>query len=193
VISRATVAREVGPVRLPTRANVGSVRSEFPPVGSATGTVAVMPDPQAPSGTGQKSGMIELKLEPDTDALGQSTQLLEIDLTGVKLADFHSSLGSTEFLSNSKLTMSIINQSHDLQGTAHIDLIKQSWPDIGHNIKMSTAIGNELVYTSPEGATGTVGLTYDVEFGPDSKLEIQITTDMTTGQTTGTVGFKYTF
>ena len=152
-----------------------------------------MPDPQSPSGSGQQSGIFELKLEPDSDALGQSTQLLEIDLTGVRLADFHSSLGTTEFLSNSKLTLSIINQSHDLQGTAHIDLIKQSWPEIGHNIKMSTALGNELVYTDPSGATGTVNLTHDVEFGPDSKIEIQITTDMQTGQTSGTVGFKYTF
>lgn len=152
-----------------------------------------MPDPQSPSGGGQQSGLFELKLEPDTDALGQSTQLLEIDLTGVKLSEFHSSLGTTEFLSNSKLTMSIINQSHDLQGTAHIDLIKQSWPDIGHNIKMSTALGNELVYTSPEGVTGTVGLTHDVELAPGSKIEIQITTDMQTGQTSGTVGFKYAF
>ena len=146
-----------------------------------------------PSSSGQQAGNFQLKLEPDTDALGQSTQLLEIDLTGVKLSELHSSLGSTEFLSNSKLTLSIINQSHDLQGTAHIDLIKQSWPDIGHNIKMSTAFANELVYTSPDGVTGTVGLTHDVEFGPDSKLEIQITTDMTTGETTGTVGFKYSF
>lgn len=152
-----------------------------------------MSDPSSPSGTGQQAGTFQLKLEPDTDALGQSTQLLEIDLTGLKLSEFHSSLGTTEFLSNSKLTVSIINQSHDLQGTAHIDLIKQSWPDIGYNIKMSTAFSNELVYTGPEGTTGTVGLTHDVEFGPDSKLEIQITTDMTTGETTGTVGFKYSF
>lgn len=152
-----------------------------------------MPDPQNPSGSGQQSGFIELKLEPDSDALGQSTQLLEIDVTGLKLSDFHSSLGSTEFLSNSKLTLSIINQSHDLQGTAHIDLLKQNWPEIGHHIKMSTALSNELVYTTPDGVTGTVGLTHDVEFGPDSKLEIQITTDMQTGQTTGTVGFKYSF
>ena len=137
--------------------------------------------------------MFELKLEPDSDALGQSTQLLEIDLTGVKLSDFHSALGTTEFLSNSKLSLSIINQSHDLQGTAHIDLVKQNWPDIGHNIKMSTALGNELIYTRPDGTTGTVALTHDVEFGPDSKLEIQITTDMSTGQTSGTVGLKYTF
>ena len=137
--------------------------------------------------------MFQLQLQPDSDALGQSTQLLEIDVTGLKLSDFHSSVGSTEFLANSKLTLSIINQSHDLQGTAHIDLIKQNWPDIGHHIKMSTALGNELVYTTPDGVTGTVGLTHDVEFGPDSKLEIQITTDMTTGQTTGTVGFKYSF
>ena len=137
--------------------------------------------------------MFELKLEPDSDALGQSTQLLEIDVTGLKLSDFHSSIGSTEFLANSKLTLSIVNQSHDLQGTAHIDLIKQNWPDIGHHIKMSTAFSNELVYTAPDGVTGTVGLTHDVEFGPGSKLEIQIATDMQTGQTTGTVGFKYTF
>lgn len=152
-----------------------------------------MPDPQTPSGSGQQAGTFQLKLEPDSDALGQSTQLLEIDLTGLKLSEFHSSLGTTDFLSNSKLTLSIINQSHDLQGTAHIDLIAQSWPDIGHNIKMSTALGSELVYTTPEGVTGTVGLTHDVELGPDSKLEIQITTDMKTGETTGTVGFKYSF
>ena len=137
--------------------------------------------------------MFELKLEPDSDALGQSTQLLEIDLTGVSLPDFHSSIGTTEFLANSKLTLSVINQSHDLQGNAHIDLIKQSWPDIAHHIKMSTAIGNELVYTTPDGTAATLNLTHDVEFGPDTKLEIQITTDMTTGQTSGTVGFKYTF
>jgi hypothetical protein len=100
-------------------------------------------------------------------------------------------LGTTEFLSNSKLTLSILNQSHDLQGTAHIDLIKQSWPDIGDGIKMSTAIGQELSYTTHEGAAATVGLTHDVELGPGSKLEIQITTDMKTGETTGTVGFKF--
>ncbi|HET6917112.1 MAG TPA: hypothetical protein VFH56_13550 [Acidimicrobiales bacterium] len=152
-----------------------------------------MSNPPPTSSSGQQTGSFQLKLEPDTDALGQSTQLLEIDVTGLKLSELHSSLGSTEFLSNSNLTVSIINQSHDLQGTAHIDLIKQSWPDIGHNIKISTALGNELVYTSPDGVTGTVGLTHDVEFGPDSKLEIQITTDLTTGETTGTVGFKYSF
>ncbi|HWE54041.1 MAG TPA: hypothetical protein VG435_00940 [Acidimicrobiales bacterium] len=152
-----------------------------------------MSDPQNPSGSGQQSGSFSVKLEPDSDALGQTTQLLEIDLEGLRVADFHSALGTTDFLANSKLTLSIINQSHDLQGTAHIDLISQSWPDIGHGIKMSTAIGNELVYTTPEGVTATIGLTHDVQFGPDSKLEIQITTDMTTGDTTGTVGFKYTF
>jgi hypothetical protein len=152
-----------------------------------------MPDPQNPSGSGQQNGMFQLNLTPDSDALGQSTQLIELDVSGLKVPDFHSSIGSTEFLSNPKLTLSIINQSHDLQGTAHIDVIKQNWPEIGNHIKMSTALSNELVYTAPDGATGTVGLTHDVEFGPDSKIEIQITTDMQTGQTTGTVGFKYTF
>ena len=152
-----------------------------------------MPDPQAPSGTGQQNGIFELKLEPQEDALGQTTQLLELDITGWKIPDLHSSLGSTSFLDNSKLTLSILNQSHDLQGTAHIDVLKQNWPEIGHHIKMSTALSSELVYTSPDGVTGTVGLTHDVEFGPGSTLEIQITTDMTTGATTGTVGLKYSF
>lgn len=152
-----------------------------------------MSDPQAPSGGGQQSGTFQLNLTPDSDALGQSTQLLEIDVSGLKLCDFHSSLGTTEFLANQKLTVSIVNQSHDLQGTAHIDLIKQSWPDIAGGIKMSTAIGSELTYTTPDGKQATLVLTHDVELAAGSKLEVQITTDMTTGATSGTAGFKFNF
>ena len=166
-----------------TRGQVGASGSTVPSVSNAQNT----------TGSGQQSGFISLNLQPDEDALGQVTQLIEVDLDGLKLPDFHSSIGTTNFLDGSKVTLSIVNQSHDLQGTAHVDLIKQSWPDIGHHIKMSTALSNELVYTNPDGVTGTVGLTHDVEFGPGSKLEIQLTTDLKTGETTGTVGLKYNF
>ena len=148
-----------------------------------------MPDPQP--GSGQQSGAFQLNLTPDSDALGQSTQLLEFDVSGLKLPELHSGLGQTSFLDTPKLTISIINQSHQIQGNAHIDLIKQSWPDIAHGIKMSTAFGTELQYTTHSGEQANLVLTHDVELAEGSKLEVQITTDMSTGATTGTVGFKF--
>ena len=148
-----------------------------------------MTDPQG--GSGQQSGNFQLNLTPDSDALGQSTQLLEFDLTGVRLPELHSGLGQTSFLDTPKLTLSIINQSHDLQGTAHIDLIRQAWPDIAAGIRMSTALGTELNYTTHSGEQATLVLTHDVELAQGSKLEVQITTDMATGATSGTVGFKF--
>ena len=161
-----------------------------------------------PSGSGEKKGQFSVTVDPaaleqlinghpsgsedDKQAAksGSSTHLLTIDVSGLTWAEVHSVLGSSDFLTGAKLTITPLQKTNDLQGDVHIDLLKQTWPSVGPVI-LQTGLSGDLEYSEHGGGSGKLDLTQDVKLS-DATLELEVTTG-TNGEVSGSVAFKYSF
>lgn len=170
-----------------------------------------MPDPQEHSGSGEKTIQVSVDIDPAVvasvvsnhpishddqraaDAMGQSTHLVSVDVSGLTLAELHSRLGTTEFLPGLNASLVPGDSGNEVQAQLHADVIKQTWTQIG-GVGITTGLGTELDYQHSSGVGAKVDLNNEVRF-KSATLTATLTTDLSGPQpkVEGTVGLKFSF
>jgi hypothetical protein len=151
----------------------------------------------APSGTGQKSASFTVEVDPATMAAltaqkagddqaahdlmtsGPATHQIKLELSDLTWAEVHSRLGSTTFLDDYQATLHPADVKSPQQAEVHVEVIKQTWPDI-HSVSLSTALGGQMQITDGSGNSYSMDVTQDVKF-KSFTLEGTVTTDFSSG------------
>ncbi len=165
----------------------------------------------APSGTGQTNAPVSIHVDPTTMvalmaqkagddeaarelmASGPATHHIKLELSDVPLLDLRSRLGTTSFLDEYQLTLTPADVRSPLQGELHVEVIKQSWPDL-HSVSLSTALGSQVEIKDGTGASYSVDLTQDIKL-KSFTLEGTLTTDFSSHspQMSGEISLKWEF
>jgi hypothetical protein len=126
------------------------------------------------------------------EALGKSTHLVSVDVTGLTLAEVHSKVGTTEFLPSLNVSLVPGDVKNELQGQVHADIIKESWAQIG-GVTVTSGIGTELDYQHSNGMAAKLDLNNEVRF-KSATFTATVTTDLSGPQphVEAVVGLKFT-
>lgn len=121
------------------------------------------------------------------------THQLSIDVSGMTWGEVQSSLGSSDFLSDAKVSLTPADAKTPLEADLHADLLKQHWSQIG-GLDLTTTLGGDVNYTDHKGAGAMLDLKQDIKF-KNATIEGTITTDFSGGtpKVTGQVGLKFDF